>query len=314
METREINVTIHRSKEVKEARKRAEKRRMRERLFTTTCVLIICAASALLLKVALFDDTAPAEADFQVTQEVIDQMVDRRLEAATATAPIPEDDDEVIEMSRVLCTVTGYDGDVDYSALIQRVYAIARQQDDPMNEGLMYILCELLEDQRNLKLIDMGLEDQCTDVFNTFAEWDDIYAVMDPPEPEPEPEPVHTPYVNYTEQALRKGAAVLYGEAGANWCTDQHRRDVAAVIVNRIMDSRFPNDLESVVYASNQYPNTCKLTYYDQRCYDIMKDALEYGPWDGDITTVWQSGESQGREIVRVYRYQKYNSVTYICR
>lgn len=310
MEAREY--TIRRPRDyaamrVERKRRAAERRR---RITRIKCGIVVAMSVALMVTVGfvIFDsNSTDANASWADDMEVIDYRVDTELTPDSADAEeLPENDENVIEMTRVLCRVEGYDGDVDYSALIRRVYNIARKQEDPADEGLLYILCELLESQRNLKLIDLGRADEQTDIFSTFADWNEIYDTMDP-------KPEHVPYVNYTEAELEKAAAVLYGEAGASWCTDQHRRDVAVVLVNRIKDGRFPNTVTSVVYARGQYA-TCNLTYYDQRCYNIMKDALENGPWDGDTTTVWQSNYVQGKEIVRVYDYPAYGSTTYICR
>lgn len=309
MEIREVTVTRHCDYDARRRmRREAAKRRRREVNLQRTILVLFILMAFIVTGVIIIGSNARVDASWRDDLPAIDYRVETELTPDSETAEaLPMQDDNVIEMTRVLCRVEGYDGDVDYSALIRRVYSIARKQDDPTDEGLLYILCELLESQRNLKLIDLGRPDEQTDIFSTFADWNDIHSRMDP-------KPEHVPYVEYTEAELEKAAAVLYGEAGASWCSDQHRRDAAAVIANRIKDGRFPDTVTGVIYAKGQYPETCNLTYYDQRCYDIMKDALENGPWDGDTTTVWQAAFAQGDEIVRVYDYPAFNSTTYICR
>lgn len=59
------------------------------------------------------------------------------------------------------------------------------------------------------------------------------------------------PAVNQEELELL--ACVIYQEAGGNECCDECRRRVADVVLNRVNDPRFPNDIRSVLTAPRQY-------------------------------------------------------------
>lgn len=59
------------------------------------------------------------------------------------------------------------------------------------------------------------------------------------------------PVVDQKDQELL--ACVIYQEAGGNECCDDCRRRVADVVLNRVNDPRFPNDIRSVLTAPRQY-------------------------------------------------------------
>lgn len=59
------------------------------------------------------------------------------------------------------------------------------------------------------------------------------------------------PVVNQEDKELL--ARVIYQEAGGNECCDDCRRRVADVVLNRVNDPRFPNDIRSVLTAPRQY-------------------------------------------------------------
>lgn len=48
-------------------------------------------------------------------------------------------------------------------------------------------------------------------------------------------------------------ACAIYNEAGGDMCSDECRRDVGDVILNRVEDSRFPDSIEAVLTAPGQY-------------------------------------------------------------
>lgn len=105
-------------------------------------------------------------------------------------------------------------------------------------------------------------------------------------------------------------ACTIYQEAGGNECSDYCRYCVGDVVLNRIMDDRFPDNMYDVLTAKRQYgrfywtgivwpsrasnPNEAEAV---QRAYDTAKDLLEgnhselYGEgW------VWQASFKQGKE------------------
>lgn len=59
------------------------------------------------------------------------------------------------------------------------------------------------------------------------------------------------PVVNQRDLELL--ACVIYQEAGGDECCDDCRRRVADVVLNRVNDERFPNDIHSVLVAPRQY-------------------------------------------------------------
>lgn len=59
------------------------------------------------------------------------------------------------------------------------------------------------------------------------------------------------PVVNQEDKELL--ARVIYQEAGGNECCDDCRRRVADVVLNRVNDPKFPNDIRSVLTAPRQY-------------------------------------------------------------
>lgn len=59
--------------------------------------------------------------------------------------------------------------------------------------------------------------------------------------------------LSYTEDDLYCLAAAIYQEAGGNACTDDCRRMVADVILNRVDSDRFPNTIRDVLEQEYQY-------------------------------------------------------------
>lgn len=57
----------------------------------------------------------------------------------------------------------------------------------------------------------------------------------------------------YTEEELELLACAIYQEAGGDACTDETRRMVGEVILNRAADPRFPDTIEGVLTQKSQY-------------------------------------------------------------
>lgn len=92
---------------------------------------------------------------------------------------------------------------------------------------------------------------------------------------------------------------VVYREAGANWLSDRQQQLVAAVVINRCADPRFPATIPEVVYQRGQYGCTGTLytiAWYNipQRCYDNAR-AAAYGQVECPVNVIFQSGVRQGR-------------------
>lgn len=57
----------------------------------------------------------------------------------------------------------------------------------------------------------------------------------------------------YTDEELELLACAIYCEAGGDACTDETRRMVGEVILNRVADPRFPDTIEGVLTQKSQY-------------------------------------------------------------
>lgn len=57
----------------------------------------------------------------------------------------------------------------------------------------------------------------------------------------------------YSAEDLEMLACVIYQEAGGDACTDETRRMVGEVVLNRVSDPRFPNSIKEVLTQKSQY-------------------------------------------------------------
>ena len=96
-------------------------------------------------------------------------------------------------------------------------------------------------------------------------------------------------------------ARVVWFEAGSNWISDRQQQLVAAVVCNRVADSRFPGTLKGVVYQQGQY--SCS-----GRLYSISASAIParvkanaraaaYGQVECPANVVFQAGFRQGKGV-----------------
>lgn len=94
---------------------------------------------------------------------------------------------------------------------------------------------------------------------------------------------------------------VVWFEAGSNWISDRQQQLVAAVVCNRVADSRFPSTLKGVVYQSGQY--SCS-----GRLYSISASAIParvranakaaaYGQVECPSNVVFQAAFRQGKGV-----------------
>ena len=103
----------------------------------------------------------------------------------------------------------------------------------------------------------------------------------------------------YTQADLDLLARVIYCEAGSSWATDEHQLAVGSVVLNRVADSRFPNNISGVVYQKGQYacvPNGMINRTPSERAVKNAKYLLENGV---TIPTniVWQAQFKQGNGV-----------------
>lgn len=116
-----------------------------------------------------------------------------------------------------------------------------------------------------------------------------------------EPEPA------YTEDELYCMAAAIYNEAGSNSCSDDTRRLVGYVILNRVNHPSFPNTIRGVLEQKSQYgnfywtgvkfasrsQNACEQQAVE-RAYRIAKEVLETEKIPIPSTVVFQASFKQG--------------------
>lgn len=62
-----------------------------------------------------------------------------------------------------------------------------------------------------------------------------------------------TSITSYTEAELEMLAIVIFQEAGGDACSDETRRMVGEVVLNRVADPRFPDTIEKVLTQKSQY-------------------------------------------------------------
>jgi hypothetical protein len=123
----------------------------------------------------------------------------------------------------------------------------------------------------------------------------------------------------YVEQELEILAIIIYQEAGADYCSDDTRRKVGSVFLNRVNSPFFPDTFEEVATQTNQYGTLCQtgLKWPDrasypeeahavERAYDIAEELLIGGSILPD-NVIWQAGFKQGDGV---YCYQ---DNTYFC-
>lgn len=98
------------------------------------------------------------------------------------------------------------------------------------------------------------------------------------------------------EGSLEMLAHLIGGEAGADWCSDELQLMVGSVVLNRMADDRFPNDMESVIFQDGQYSTTWNGAYENEPTERTVANArylLENGPTIPS-NVVWQANFPQG--------------------
>lgn len=126
-------------------------------------------------------------------------------------------------------------------------------------------------------------------------------------------EEITTTSPSYTEEELEILALIIYQEAGGDACSNDTRRKVGSVFLNRVNSKLFPNTFEEVATQHGQY-GTLYLTgirwpersqslqevHAVKRSYAIAEELLTYGSvLPSDV--IWQAGFEQG---YGVYAYQ----------
>lgn len=157
--------------------------------------------------------------------------------------------------------VTGYDPSMDYTAAIQRTLA----------DGSAYALQvgAIYEQQRNLKIQDLGLELEQTHYFQEYTTAAEILQAM---EEDQKPK--------YTEEELDLLARVIYAEVGCTWIPDWVQRMVGSVVLNRVESPYYPDTIYDVIYQPGQYAPTWDGSIHktpDARTIENARYVLENG-------------------------------------
>lgn len=115
------------------------------------------------------------------------------------------------------------------------------------------------------------------------------------------------PVTTYTQEELDILALIVYQEAGGDAVSDDTRRLVAQVFLNRVADDRFPDTFYDVATAEKQYgklhwtgiewPDRASAEsekHAVDRAYEIAKEVLESGEPVCPATVVFQAEFIQG--------------------
>lgn len=140
--------------------------------------------------------------------------------------------------------------------------------------------------------------------------------VTEPPtEPEPEPTEAAVEEVSIYDHFKRDVellACVIYQEAGGDAICDDCRRRVADVVLNRLMDPRFPDNIHDILTAKSQYGEFywTGVVWPDRAEYDSEKHAVEraynvaaevLGGNHSDLYGqgyIWQAEFVQGTDVI----------------
>lgn len=167
-------------------------------------------------------------------------------------------------------TVTGFDESIDYTA--KMIDCVKDGSEYAMIAGMVF------EKQRNLKIESLGLEYETSSYFIDYATAEDILNAMNPPAPDPTPTP--EPVKTYSDEDLYWLSRVVFAEAGCDWFPDWVQRDVASVVLNRVVDSRYPSTIKDVIFDPGQYSCVDSGSIYNtptQKVIDNCKYVLENG-------------------------------------
>ena len=132
----------------------------------------------------------------------------------------------------------------------------------------------------------------------------------------------------HSDEDLLYLAKIIENEAGSDYCTDEHQRYVASVVLNRVASPRFPGDtILEIALCGYGDGNPIQYDYSlygggvegfnsiepSERAIENARYVLENGVLDESV--VWQANFEQGDETVIKFTYDFATSpTTYICR
>ena len=153
------------------------------------------------------------------------------------------------------------------------------------------------------------LVDSCVDIVEIIP--NEVPEVL--PDIIEEPEIIPEEIKEYTEEQHEILSIIIYQEAGGDMCSDDTRRKVGSVFLNRVNSSLFPNTFEEVALGKRQYgtlyitgikwPDRAVLEG-EQNAVQRAKDIAEELLINGSVlpeNVIWQAEFEQGNGV---YCYQ----------
>lgn len=133
-------------------------------------------------------------------------------------------------------------------------------------------------------------------------------------------EPIIPEAENYTEEEFLLLAKLIDCEA-SDICTDEHKMWVGQVVLNRVKNNRFPNDLKGTIYQKDPIQYACayngvlEKNIPSERSKQAARKLLN-GTKVCSEEVIWQSEFKQGEVIKKfdVYINGRLYSRTYFCK
>jgi len=193
--------------------------------------------------------------------------------------------------------VVGYDKETDYLVLMME--AAAEGGTHAIAMGAIY------EQQRNLKIEDLGLPFEQTLIFSKHDNPDKIVCELKN----------YLAPITYAEEDLMLLAIIIQIEAGSKWLSDEWKMCVGNVVLNRVASPEFPNTIKEVFEQKGQYAGGSS-SYYSkitpsEKCIEMAKKLLE-GERLLPNSVVFQANFPLGSSVYIKY-YDSLLGYTYFC-
>lgn len=104
---------------------------------------------------------------------------------------------------------------------------------------------------------------------------------------------------SYTEEELNLLSHLIFGETGADYCSDENQIAVASVVLNRVKNKNFPNTIREVIFQKGQYACTWDGNFDktpNERAIKNARFVLENGSQIPE-NVIWQSQFKQGKGV-----------------
>ena len=196
--------------------------------------------------------------------------------------------------------MTGYDPNVDYTAAIQRTLEDGQR--------LRHAGGRHLQQQRNLKIQDLGLELEQTDYFQRYTTAAEILQAMEEAQRQEE-EPA------YTEEDLDLLSRVIYAEVGCTWIPDWVQRMGGQRGAQPVNSPYYPDTIYDVIYQPGQYAPTWDGSIHktpDARTIENARYLLENGSICPE-NVVGQNSIVTGSGVYTSYQDPILGTTVYFC-